>query len=60
MDEEALRSHGLHTKCYTSKPFDLEKFFDIVRAIEKSWLAITTPSSCATFPTTGPEAHQIG
>ena len=48
-EQDVLRSYELHANCYISKPVDLEKFFDIVRAIEKFWLAIVTLPSRGEF-----------
>jgi CheY-like chemotaxis protein len=48
-EQDVLRSYELHANCYICKPVDLEKFFDIVRAIEKFWLAIVTLPSRGEF-----------
>jgi DNA-binding NarL/FixJ family response regulator len=39
-EQDIVRSYQLHANCYITKPVDLEKFLDIVRAIEDFWLAV--------------------
>jgi CheY-like chemotaxis protein len=39
-EQDILRAYELHGNCYITKPVDLEKFLDIVRAVENFWLAI--------------------
>jgi chemotaxis family two-component system response regulator Rcp1 len=39
-EQDILSSYKLHANCYITKPVDLEKFIDIVKAIEDFWLAV--------------------
>jgi chemotaxis family two-component system response regulator Rcp1 len=39
-EQDILRTYELHANCYITKPVDLEKFLQIVRAVEEFWLAI--------------------
>ena len=39
-EQDILRTYELHANCYITKPVDLEKFLEIVRAVEEFWLAI--------------------
>ncbi|MCU7924393.1 MAG: response regulator [Candidatus Thiodiazotropha sp. (ex Dulcina madagascariensis)] len=39
-EEDILRAYDLHANCYISKPIDLEKFIDVVNAIEQFWFTI--------------------
>jgi two-component system, chemotaxis family, response regulator Rcp1 len=39
-EQDILRTYELHANCYITKPVDLEKFLDIVKAVEEFWLAI--------------------
>jgi CheY-like chemotaxis protein len=41
-ENDIVKSYELHANCYITKPVDLEKFIDIVRAIEDFWLAVVT------------------
>jgi CheY-like chemotaxis protein len=45
-EEDVLRSYHLHANCYITKPVDLGKFIDVVKAIDVFWLTVVTlPSS---------------
>ena len=39
-EQDIVRTYELHANCYITKPVDLEKFIDIIRAIEDFWLAV--------------------
>ena len=39
-DEDITRSYNLHANCYIQKPVDLDKFLEVVKAIEDFWLTI--------------------
>ena len=41
-EEDVLRSYHLHANCYVVKPVDLEKFIQVVQAIDRFWLAVVT------------------
>lgn len=45
-EKDIIESYELHANCYIVKPVNLERFTEIVRAIENFWLSIVTlPSS---------------
>lgn len=39
-ERDVLKSYGLHANSYIIKPVNLEKFFDIVSAIEHFWFTV--------------------
>ncbi|MGA3055571.1 MAG: response regulator [Candidatus Korobacteraceae bacterium] len=39
-DEDILRSYNHHANCYITKPLDLEKFVEVVQAIQNFWISI--------------------
>jgi CheY-like chemotaxis protein len=39
-EEDILKTYNLHANCYISKPLDLEKFMEVVNAIENFWISI--------------------
>ena len=39
-EEDVLLTYNLHANCFITKPFDLDKFFEIVKSIENFWLTI--------------------
>lgn len=39
-DLDISRAYNLHANCYILKPFDLDRFIDIVQRIEHFWLGI--------------------
>lgn len=41
-EEDILKSYNLHANCYISKPLNLDKFLEVVNAIESFWLSIVT------------------
>jgi CheY-like chemotaxis protein len=51
-ENDIVKSYELHANCYITKPVDLEKFIEIVRAIEDFWLAVVTLPSRNPQPAT--------
>ncbi len=41
-EADVLRSYHLHANCYVTKPVDLGKFIDVVKAIDAFWLTVVT------------------
>jgi len=41
-EEDIVRSYNLHANAYVSKPVDLARFFEVIRALEDFWLAVVT------------------
>ncbi len=39
-DEDILKMYELHANCYITKPLNLERFFEVVKAIENFWMGI--------------------
>jgi chemotaxis family two-component system response regulator Rcp1 len=39
-EEDVLRSYKNHANCYICKPLNLDKFIEVVRAIEDFWITI--------------------
>ncbi len=39
-EEDVLKTYDLHANCYITKPVDLEKFIEVISAIEDFWLSI--------------------
>ena len=39
-EQDILKAYDLHANCYITKPVDLDRFVEIVRAIDEFWLAI--------------------
>ena len=39
-EEDILRSYDLNANCYITKPVELDKFIEVVKAIEDFWLTI--------------------
>ena len=39
-EEDVLRSYNLHANCYITKPMDLERFIEVIMAIEQFWFTI--------------------
>ena len=37
-EQDVLASYDLHANCYITKPPDLDRFIDVIRAIEQFWL----------------------
>jgi CheY-like chemotaxis protein len=46
-EQDIVRTYELHANCYITKPVDLEKFIEIIRAIEDFWLAVVRLPSAA-------------
>ena len=40
VEEDILKSYGLHANCYIQKPVDLRQFVKVMKSIESFWLAI--------------------
>jgi CheY-like chemotaxis protein len=50
-EQDIVRTYQLHANCYITKPVDLEKFIEIIRAIEDFWLAVVRlPPTSANAP----------
>lgn len=41
-EEDIIKSYNLHANCYVVKPLDLDKFIEVVKAIEDFWVSIVT------------------
>jgi CheY-like chemotaxis protein len=41
-EEDILRSYNLHANAYVTKPVDLKRFYEVIRALEGFWLAVVT------------------
>ena len=41
-EEDIIKSYKLHANCYVVKPLDLDKFIEVVKAIEDFWVSIVT------------------
>jgi CheY-like chemotaxis protein len=41
-EEDVVRSYSLHANAYVTKPVDLKQFLEVIRRIEKFWLAVVT------------------
>lgn len=39
-EEDIVRGYNLHANCYITKPVDLGKFIEVVKALEDFWLEI--------------------
>jgi CheY-like chemotaxis protein len=39
-EEDIVRSYNHHANCYITKPLDLEKFVEVVQAIQNFWISI--------------------
>jgi chemotaxis family two-component system response regulator Rcp1 len=40
VEEDILKTYGLHANCYIQKPVDLRQFMKVMKSIENFWLAI--------------------
>ena len=40
--EEIMNSYRLHANCFISKPVDLNRFFEIVQAIDSFWFSVAS------------------
>jgi chemotaxis family two-component system response regulator Rcp1 len=41
-EEDILKCYDLHANSYVVKPIDLDKFIEVVKAIEEYWVSIVT------------------
>ncbi len=41
-DEDIAKTYDLHVNCYITKPVDLDRFLDVIKAIDNFWLTIVT------------------
>lgn len=39
-DEDILKVYELHANCYIAKPLNIDRFFQVVKAIENFWMGI--------------------
>jgi len=39
-EQDILKAYSLHANCYITKPVDVEKFVQVVKAIEDFWFAV--------------------
>ncbi len=39
-EQDILKTYNLHANCYIAKPVDLDRFIEVVKAIEDFWLTI--------------------
>jgi chemotaxis family two-component system response regulator Rcp1 len=39
-EQDILRSYDLHANCYITKPVELDRFVEVVQAIENFWMTI--------------------
>jgi chemotaxis family two-component system response regulator Rcp1 len=39
-EDDILKSYNHHANCYITKPLDLEKFIEVVKAIQDFWISI--------------------
>jgi chemotaxis family two-component system response regulator Rcp1 len=39
-EEDIVKTYNLHANCYITKPVNLDKFLEVVKAIEEFWLTI--------------------
>ena len=40
VEEDILKTYGLHANCYIQKPVNLRQFMKVMKSIENFWLAI--------------------
>jgi two-component system, chemotaxis family, response regulator Rcp1 len=41
-DEDVRRSYDLHVNCYIRKPVDMDRFIEVVKAIDAFWFNVVT------------------
>ena len=41
-DEDILRSYALQANCYITKPINIDRFFEVVHAIESFWIGVVS------------------
>jgi len=39
-EEDIIKTYNLHANCYITKPVDLDRFIEVVRAVKDFWLAV--------------------
>jgi chemotaxis family two-component system response regulator Rcp1 len=39
-DEDILKSYDLHVNCYVTKPVDMDRFIEVVKAIDSFWFTV--------------------
>ncbi len=39
-DEDVLRAYDLHVNCYITKPVDMDRFIEVVKAIDAFWFNV--------------------
>lgn len=39
-EEDIIKTYELHANCYITKPVDLDRFLEVVRAVEDFWLTV--------------------
>lgn len=39
-EEDILKMYDLHANCYITKPLNIDRFFEVVKAIENFWMGI--------------------
>ena len=39
-DEDILKSYDLHVNCYITKPVDMDRFIEVVKAIDSFWFTV--------------------
>jgi CheY-like chemotaxis protein len=39
-EQDILKAYNLHANCYVTKPVDLERFIEVVKAIDSFWVSI--------------------
>lgn len=42
-DDDIIKMYNLHANCYVSKPADIDRFVDIVRAVKNFWFNAQLP-----------------
>ena len=41
-EEDILNSYDLHANCYIQKPLDMDRYIEVVKAVENFWFTIVT------------------
>lgn len=41
-EEDIIRTYDLHVNCYITKPVDMERFIDVVKAIDNFWFTVVS------------------
>jgi len=41
-EEDIVKTYNLHANCFISKPLNLDRFMEVVNAIENFWISIVT------------------